>query len=171
MSYNNYVDSDAAWRAAYDFTEPCGAIIKHANPCGIAVGKDIAEAHRLAHACDPVSAYGGVIAANRTITKELAEQLAGVLTEVICAPGYDADALEVFRGKAKLRVLRCPDDARPSAVEMRTVSGGLLLQTVDHVDAEGDDPSTWTLQTGEAADAEPLAALAIAWWACRSVKS
>ena len=171
LSYNNYVDTDAARRAAYDFTEPCVAIIKHANPCGIAVGKDIAAAHRLAHACDPVSAYGGVIAANRTVTKELAEQLAGVLTEVICAPGYDEDALEIFRGKAKLRVLKCTDAAAPAAVEMRPVSGGLLLQTVDHVDAEGDDPSTWTLQAGEVADAETLADLVFAWRACRSVKS
>jgi phosphoribosylaminoimidazolecarboxamide formyltransferase/IMP cyclohydrolase len=171
LSYNNYVDTDAARRAAYDFDDPCVAIIKHANPCGIAVGKDIAEAHRLAHACDPVSAYGGVIAANRTITKELADQLAGVLTEVICAPGYDDDALEVFKAKAKLRVLRCPADASKPAIEMRPVSGGLLLQSVDHVDAEGDDPSTWTLQCGEAADAETLKDLAFAWKACRSVKS
>jgi phosphoribosylaminoimidazolecarboxamide formyltransferase/IMP cyclohydrolase len=171
LSYNNYVDTDAARRAAYDFTGPCVAIIKHANPCGIAVGKDIAEAHRLAHACDPMSAYGGVIAANRTITKELADQLSGVLTEVICAPGYDEDALEVFRGKAKLRVLLCPDDAAPAAVEIRPVSGGLLMQTVDHVDAEGDDPETWTLQSGEPADAETLADLAFAWKACRSVTS
>ncbi|HVV75586.1 MAG TPA: bifunctional phosphoribosylaminoimidazolecarboxamide formyltransferase/IMP cyclohydrolase [Mycobacteriales bacterium] len=171
LSYNNYVDTDAARRAAYDFAGPCVAIIKHANPCGIAVGKDIAEAHRLAHACDPVSAYGGVIAANRRVTKELADQLSGVLTEVICAPGYDEDALEVFRGKAKLRVLSCPDDAAPAAVETRAVSGGLLMQTVDHVDAEGDDPSTWTLQAGEPADAQTLADLAFAWRACRSVKS
>jgi phosphoribosylaminoimidazolecarboxamide formyltransferase/IMP cyclohydrolase len=171
LSYNNYVDTDAARRAAYDFDEPCVAIIKHANPCGIAIGKDIAEAHRLAHACDPTSAYGGVISANRTITKALAEQLAGVLTEVICAPGYDDDALEVFKTKAKLRVLRCAEDVAPSAVELRPVSGGLLMQTVDHVDATGDDPTTWTLQTGEAADAETLKDLAFAWRACRSVKS
>ncbi|HVT21991.1 MAG TPA: bifunctional phosphoribosylaminoimidazolecarboxamide formyltransferase/IMP cyclohydrolase [Mycobacteriales bacterium] len=171
LSYNNYVDTDAARRAAYDFTDPCVAIIKHANPCGIALGSDIAEAHRLAHACDPVSAYGGVIAANRTVTKALAEQLAGVLTEVICAPGYDEEALEIFRGKAKLRVLKCKEDAAPAAVELRPISGGLLLQTVDHVDAAGDDPSTWTLQSGEPADAETLADLAFAWRACRSVKS
>jgi phosphoribosylaminoimidazolecarboxamide formyltransferase/IMP cyclohydrolase len=171
LSYNNYVDTDAARRAAYDFTEPCVAIIKHANPCGIAVGKDIAEAHRLAHACDPTSAYGGVIAANRVVTKELADQLAGVLTEVICAPGYDEDALEVFKGKAKLRVLQCADDATPPVTEMRAVDGGLLIQTVDHVDAPGDTTATWTLQTGEVADAETLADLAFAWRACRSVKS
>ena len=171
LSYNNYVDTDAARRAAYDFTEPCVAIIKHANPCGIAVGADIAEAHRLAHACDPLSAYGGVIAANRTVTKELADQLSGVLTEVICAPDFDDDALQVFKGKNKLRVLRCPADAHPDAVEFRAISGGVLLQTVDRIDAPGDDPSTWTLQCGDAADETTLADLAFAWRACRSVKS
>ena len=82
MSYNNYVDADAAWRAAYDFAEPAVAIIKHANPCGIAVGADIAEAHARAHACDPVSAFGGVIAANRPVTAAMAEQVAEIFTEV-----------------------------------------------------------------------------------------
>jgi phosphoribosylaminoimidazolecarboxamide formyltransferase/IMP cyclohydrolase len=171
LSYNNYVDTDAARRAAYDFADPCVAIIKHANPCGIALGADIAEAHRLAHACDPLSAYGGVIAANRPVTKELADQLSGVLTEVICAPDYDADALEVFKSKAKLRVLRCPPDERPPSVEFRAVSGGLLMQNVDRIDAAGDDPATWTLQAGEPADADTLADLGFAWRACRSVKS
>jgi phosphoribosylaminoimidazolecarboxamide formyltransferase/IMP cyclohydrolase len=171
LSYNNYTDTDAARRAAYDFTEPCVAIIKHANPCGIAVGSDIAEAHRLAHECDPLSAYGGVIAANRPVTKALADQLSGVLTEVICAPGFDADALEVFRAKSKLRVLRCPADEHPPPVELRPISGGLLMQTVDRLDASGDDPATWTLEAGEAADEATLAELAFAWRACRSVKS
>jgi phosphoribosylaminoimidazolecarboxamide formyltransferase/IMP cyclohydrolase len=170
LSYNNYVDTDAARRAAYDFSEPCVAIIKHANPCGIAVGGDIAEAHRLAHACDPVSAYGGVIAANRTVTGALAAQLSGVLTEVICAPDFDADALETFRAKAKLRVLRCPD-APPEPVEMHAISGGLLVQTVDRIDTPGDDPTGWTLMAGDAADERTLADLAFAWRACRSVKS
>src|SRR5207253_1782482 len=105
MSYNNYVDADAAWRSANDFAQPCVAIIKHANPCGIAVGADVAEAHRKAHECDPVSAYGGVIGANRPVTTALAEQLAGVLTEVICAPDFDEGALALFRAKNKLRVL------------------------------------------------------------------
>src|SRR5690606_3800234 len=99
MSFNNYTDGDAAWRAAYDFDEPAVAIIKHANPCGIAVGADIADALRKAHACDPVSAYGGVIAANREISVELAEQVADIFTEVIIAPGYDAGALEVLTRK------------------------------------------------------------------------
>jgi phosphoribosylaminoimidazolecarboxamide formyltransferase / IMP cyclohydrolase len=171
LSYNNYTDTDAARRAAYDFSDPCVAIIKHANPCGIAVGKDIAEAHRLAHECDPLSAYGGVIAANRPVTKALAEQLAGVLTEVICAPDFDSGALEVFRAKAKLRVLRCPADEHPDPVEFRAISGGLLMQTVDRLDADGDDPASWTLQAGDVADAETLADLSFAWRACRAVKS
>jgi phosphoribosylaminoimidazolecarboxamide formyltransferase/IMP cyclohydrolase len=171
LSYNNYVDTDAARRAAYDFDAPCVAIIKHANPCGIAVGKDIAEAHRLAHECDPLSAYGGVIAANRPVTKALADQLAGVLTEVICAPDFDDDALEVFQAKAKLRVLRCPPDDHADPVEFRGISGGLLMQTVDRINADGDDPATWTLQSGEPADAETLADLGFAWRACRAVKS
>jgi phosphoribosylaminoimidazolecarboxamide formyltransferase/IMP cyclohydrolase len=171
LSYNNYVDTDAARRAAYDFTDPCVAIIKHANPCGIAVGKDIAEAHRLAHDCDPLSAYGGVIAANRPVTKALAEQLAGVLTEVICAPDFDDDALEVFRAKAKLRVLRCAPDEHQDPVEFRGISGGVLMQTVDRLDAAGDDPKAWTLQAGDPADDETLADLGFAWRACRAVKS
>jgi phosphoribosylaminoimidazolecarboxamide formyltransferase/IMP cyclohydrolase len=171
LSYNNYTDTDAARRAAYDFSEPCVAIIKHANPCGIAVAADIAEAHRLAHECDPLSAYGGVIAANRPVTKALAEQLAGVLTEVICAPDFDEDALEVFRAKAKLRVLRCPADEHPDPVEFTAISGGMLMQTVDRLDAAGDDPASWTLQAGEPADADTLADLSFAWRACRAVKS
>ena len=92
MSYNNYVDTDAAWRAAHDHADPCVAIIKHANPCGIAVGADIASAHRKAHACDPVSAFGGVIAANREVDLTMAEQVAEVFTEVVVAPSFTDDA-------------------------------------------------------------------------------
>ncbi|WP_152990664.1 bifunctional phosphoribosylaminoimidazolecarboxamide formyltransferase/IMP cyclohydrolase [Sphaerimonospora mesophila] len=170
MSYNNYVDADAAWRAAWDFDRPCVAIIKHANPCGIAVGADVAEAHRKAHECDPVSAYGGVIAVNREVTRELAEQIAQIFTEVVVAPSFAADALEVLRGKKNIRLLACPTGPdNPS--EFRRIDGGLLVQTADRVDAPGDDPATWELKTGEAASPEVLADLAFAWRACRSVKS
>ena len=96
MSYNNYVDADAARRAAFDFAEPCVAIMKHANPCGIAIGADLAEAHRKAHACDPVSAYGGVIAANGTVTAAMAEQVAEIFTEVIIAPDFEPAALDIL---------------------------------------------------------------------------
>ncbi|MEV7430563.1 bifunctional phosphoribosylaminoimidazolecarboxamide formyltransferase/IMP cyclohydrolase [Nocardioides sp. NPDC092400] len=170
MSYNNYVDTDAARRAANDFDEPAVAIIKHANPCGIAVGADVAEAHRRAHACDPTSAFGGVIAVNRPVSVEMAQQVAEVFTEVIVAPAYEDGAVEVLQGKKNIRILVCPVDGG-TAVETRPISGGLLMQQVDHVDAEGDDPSTWTLATGEAASPEVLADLAFAWKACRSAKS
>ncbi|MEU7910555.1 bifunctional phosphoribosylaminoimidazolecarboxamide formyltransferase/IMP cyclohydrolase [Microbispora bryophytorum] len=170
MSYNNYVDADAAWRAAWDFAEPCVAIIKHANPCGIAVGADVVEAHRKAHECDPVSAYGGVIAVNREVTRELAEQIAPIFTEVVVAPSFAADALDVLREKKNIRLLACPQGPE-NAAEFRRIDGGLLVQTVDRVDAPGDDPSTWELKAGEAASPEVLADLAFAWRACRSVKS
>lgn len=122
MSYNNYTDGDAAWRAAYDFSDPAVAIIKHANPCGIAVGSGIAEAHRKAHACDPVSAYGGVIAANREVTVEMAEQVAEIFTEVIIAPSYADGALGVLQRKKNVRVLlaKAPN---PTGIELRPVSG------------------------------------------------
>jgi phosphoribosylaminoimidazolecarboxamide formyltransferase/IMP cyclohydrolase len=171
MSYNNYVDADAAYRAAYDHDKPCVAIIKHANPCGIAVSDvDIAEAHRKAHACDPVSAYGGVIASNREITLDMAEQVAEIFTEVILAPSYAEGAVDVLTRKKNIRILVAPPRRRGGA-EMRAVSGGLLLQTADTIEAEGDDPSKWTLATGTAVDEETLADLAFAWRACRAVKS
>jgi phosphoribosylaminoimidazolecarboxamide formyltransferase/IMP cyclohydrolase len=171
MSYNNYVDTDAAWRAAHDHTDPCVAIIKHANPCGIAVGADIASAHRKAHACDPVSAFGGVIATNREVDLTMAEQVAEVFTEVVVAPSFTADALAVLQGKKNIRLLRMPDLTAPDPIEFRPVSGGMLVQTVDRVDAPGDDPTTWTLVAGEPLDAAELDNLVFAWRSVRAVKS
>ena len=177
MSYNNYVDADAARRAAYDFDGPAVAIIKHANPCGIAVGVDVAEAHRKAHACDPVSAYGGVIATNVPVSVAMAEQVAEIFTEVVVAPGYDEGAVEVLTRKKNVRVLECGPLSR-GGIETRAISGGMLLQARDAIDAVsesadggGDDPSTWTLVTGEPASEQELADLAFAWRACRAVKS
>lgn len=170
MSYNNYTDGDAALRAAYDHERPCVAIIKHANPCGIAVADDVAEAHRKAHACDPVSAFGGVIAVNRPVTVELAKQIVPIFTEVVLAPGYDEGALEVLSAKKNLRVL----EVAPLAVgarEFKQISGGLLVQDRDDVDAAGDDPANWTLVAGEAADAATLADLEFAWRTVRAVRS
>ncbi|GAA2643596.1 bifunctional phosphoribosylaminoimidazolecarboxamide formyltransferase/IMP cyclohydrolase [Nonomuraea recticatena] len=170
MSYNNYLDSDAAWRAAWDFEDPCVAIIKHQNPCGIAVGSDVAEAHRKAHACDPVSAYGGVIAVNGEVSVELAKQIAEVFTEVVVAPAFADEALAVLTQKKNLRLLRCAD--RPSnTTEFRRIDGGLLVQTADRIDAPGDAPAAWELKTGEPASPELLEELDFAWRACRSVKS
>lgn len=173
MSYNNYVDTDAAWRAAHDFPgQVCVAVVKHANPCGIAVGADVAEAHRLAHACDPVSAFGGVIATNVVLTAAAARQISEVFTEVVAAPDFEDEALAVLTVKANLRVLRCPVAARRgSDAELRRISGGFLLQEPDLVDAPGDDPATWTLQSGEPVAPDVLADLGFAWRAVRAVKS
>ncbi|WP_405449520.1 bifunctional phosphoribosylaminoimidazolecarboxamide formyltransferase/IMP cyclohydrolase [Streptomyces achromogenes] len=170
MSYNNYTDTDAARRAAYDHDEPCVAIIKHANPCGIAVGADVAEAHRKAHACDPVSAYGGVIAVNRPVSKEMAEQVAEIFTEVIVAPDYEEGALEALAKKKNIRVLKAPG-APASAGEATHIDGGVLLQVTDRLQADGDDPAHWTLASGEALSEAELKELAFAWRACRAVKS
>jgi phosphoribosylaminoimidazolecarboxamide formyltransferase/IMP cyclohydrolase len=196
MSYNNYVDADAARRAAYDFAAPCVAIIKHSNPCGIAVGTDLADAHTKANACDPVSAFGGVIAANGPVTADLARQIAEVFTEVVVAPGFDDEALDILSASKNVRLLCCPggDDPpqtppapggthppRPplggasgppgGLLEWRQVSGGILLQSVDRVAEPGDDPVNWQLKAGPAADQAQLADLAFAWKACRAVKS
>jgi phosphoribosylaminoimidazolecarboxamide formyltransferase/IMP cyclohydrolase len=170
MSYNNYTDTDAARRAAYDHDEPAVAIIKHANPCGIAVGADVAEAHRKAHACDPLSAFGGVIAVNRPVSKEMAEQVAEIFTEVIVAPDYEEGALEALTRKKNIRVLKAPA-APANPVEVKAIDGGALLQVTDRLQADGDDPANWTLATGEALSAEELKELAFAWKACRAVKS
>ncbi|MDO5094016.1 MAG: bifunctional phosphoribosylaminoimidazolecarboxamide formyltransferase/IMP cyclohydrolase [Propionibacteriaceae bacterium] len=170
MSYNNYTDGEAAYRAAYDFAEPCVAVIKHANPCGIAVGTDIAEAHRKAHACDPVSAFGGVIAANRPVTAAMAHQVSEIFTEVIIAPDFDPAALTLLTAKKNLRLLKAAPYTHRKRV-LHPISGGALLQRPDRIDAPGDDPATWELKAGEAADPATLADLAFAWRACRAVKS
>ncbi|MDO4665068.1 MAG: bifunctional phosphoribosylaminoimidazolecarboxamide formyltransferase/IMP cyclohydrolase [Actinomycetaceae bacterium] len=170
MSYNNYGDADAALRAAFDHEEPCVAIIKHANPCGIALGADIAQAHRAAHACDPVSAYGGVIAANRPVTLQMAQQVKPIFTEVILAPGYDEDALELLRTKKNLRILVVEAPERGD-FELKPISGGILLQERDDIDAPGDDPKNWQLVSGDAADEATLRDLQFAWRCVRAVRS
>ncbi|WP_328494434.1 bifunctional phosphoribosylaminoimidazolecarboxamide formyltransferase/IMP cyclohydrolase [Streptomyces sp. NBC_00414] len=170
MSYNNYTDTDAARRAAYDHDDPCVAIIKHANPCGIAIGANVAEAHRKAHACDPLSAFGGVIAVNRPVSKEMAEQVAEIFTEVIVAPEYEDGALEALAKKKNIRVLRAHQG--PAApVEVKQIDGGRLLQVTDRLQADGDNPASWTLATGEPLSQGELDELAFAWRACRAVKS
>jgi phosphoribosylaminoimidazolecarboxamide formyltransferase/IMP cyclohydrolase len=180
MSYNNYVDTDAAWQTATAFSDPAVAIMKHANPCGIAVSPAgrfdsvedaVADAHRRALACDPVSAFGGVIAVNRPVSLTIAEQIAEVFTEVVLAPAFDDDALAVLTRKKNIRILRMPADVPVEEWGWRHISGGVLAQTVDRLNAPGDDPATWTLAAGDAADADTLADLAFAWRACRSVKS
>ena len=176
MSYNNFVDVDAAWRAANDFADPAVAIIKHANPCGIAVvpggdAADVAPAPRRALACDPISAFGGVVAVNRPVTAELAGQVAEVFTEVLLAPAFDQDALDILTRKKNIRLLVMPADSAVDPLEFRGISGGVLAQQRDAVDQPGDSPDGWTLVAGPAVDAATLADLAFAWRACRSVKS
>ena len=181
MSYNNYVDADAALRAAYDHgDQPTVAVIKHANPCGIAVGADVADAHRKAHACDPVSAFGGIIAANRTVTADMARTVADIFTEVVVAPGFEPEALEILTAKKNIRLLECAAPAR-GGVETRPISGGLLMQVRDAVDAVvrdeagevtgGDGAAHWRLVAGEPADGATLADLEFAWRSVRAVKS
>jgi phosphoribosylaminoimidazolecarboxamide formyltransferase/IMP cyclohydrolase len=171
MSYNNFIDADAARRAAFDFLEPSVAIIKHANPCGIASGLDIEQAYYKAHATDPVSAFGGVVAANRTVTKEMAESLSKVFTEVVIAPDFDADALGILKEKANLRILVSPGPQPGRRVEARAISGGLLVQSVDTVNDAGDNSASWTLVCGEPVSEATMRDLEFAWKACRSVKS
>ena len=170
MSFNNYTDADAAWRAALDHTDPCVAIIKHANPCGIATGADIASAYLAAHACDPVSAFGGVIAANRKVTVAMAEPLSQIFAEVIIAPEYEPAALEILMKKPSIRILTCPN-SKLSPLEIRPVSGGVLLQNTDKIDAPGDDCANWNQVTGEKVSQQVLADLQFAWRAVRAVKS
>ncbi len=171
MSYNNYVDADAARRAVWDFAPPCVAIIKHTNPCGIAIGADIAEAHRKAHACDPLSAFGGIIAANRPVTETLATQITEVLTEVVVAPAFDDAALDVLTARKNVRLLRCSPPGSGPGLDWRPVSGGMLLQSADRIDAPGDDPESWELRSGQPVSPPALADLSFAWRACRAVKS
>ena len=171
MSYNNFTDADAAWRAAFDHEQTCVAIIKHANPCGIAISSvSVADAHRKAHECDPLSAFGGVIAANTEVSVEMAEYVSTIFTEVIVAPAYAPGAVDVLAGKKNIRVL-VASEPMGDATERRQISGGLLMQERDRIDAHGDDPSNWTLATGAAASPETLADLAFAWRTCRAVKS
>ncbi|MBJ2119562.1 bifunctional phosphoribosylaminoimidazolecarboxamide formyltransferase/IMP cyclohydrolase [Arthrobacter sp. MSA 4-2] len=176
MSYNNFVDADAALRAAFDFDEPAVAIIKHANPCGVAVGAagaedPIADAHAKAHACDPVSAFGGVIAANREVSARMAEAVKDIFTEVVIAPGFAPEAVEILSQKKNIRLLVLPEGYRREPVELRQVSGGVLVQRADALQADGDDPANWTLAAGEPVDEATLADLAFAWRACRAAKS
>lgn len=176
MSYNNFVDGDAALRAAYDFEETAVAIIKHNNPCGIAVATPgatdpVADAHAKAHACDPLSAYGGVIATNAEVSEGMARTVKDIFTEVIIAPSYSPEALEILQTKKNLRILVLPEGFSRGSLEYRAVSGGVLFQEADRLQAEGDQPENWELVAGNAADEKTLADLAFAWKALRSAKS
>jgi phosphoribosylaminoimidazolecarboxamide formyltransferase/IMP cyclohydrolase len=171
MSYNNYVDADAAYRAAYDHNAPTVAIIKHANPCGIASDENITQAYQKANATDPVSAFGGVIATNQNVNKEMALAVSEIFTEVIVAPGFDQDALDVLTEKVNIRILKVVAPTEGIHAEMRPISGGMLLQSQDRFQCAGDEVSNWKLVSGSSADPKILADLEFAWRASRCVKS
>jgi len=169
MSYNNYVDLEAAWRAAYDHAEPAVAIIKHTNPCGIALGPNIESAYLKAHACDPISAFGGVIAANSEVNETMAKAVGEVFTEVIAAPSFTKTAIEILSQKPSIRILTI--ESTEPLLELRSILGGALVQNYDRINAEGDAASNWELVAGKAASAEQLKDLEFAWKAVRAVKS
>ena len=170
MSFNNYTDVDAAWRAVHDHSQPCVAIIKHANPCGIAIADNISEAHRKAQECDPLSAFGGVVAANREVDVAMAQTLSEIFTEVVIAPKFSAGALEILTKKPSVRLLECAS-SDVAAKEFRPVSGGTLIQQPDLVDTDGDDAKNWVKVCGPDVSRETLNDLTFAWRAVRSVKS
>ncbi len=168
MSYLNVYDTEAAWRLVHSIGErPAAVVIKHANPCGVAVADDLFDAYTRAHECDPVSAFGGIIALNRTVTKAVAEAIAPVFTEVLVAPGYDADALEVLQAKKNLRILSAVAPGAPG-LSLRPIDGGYLVQTPDPV---GIDRSTWTVATERAPSDAEWVDLVLAWQVVAKVTS
>ena len=171
MSFNNYTDAESAWRAVLDHRDPAVAIMKHANPCGIAVcALGVAVAYQHAHECDPVSAFGGVVAANRKVDLAMATSLSEIFTEVLIAPDYDQDALEILMKKPSIRILKC-DSLTISPTELRPVSGGILLQETDLINTAGDSPSNWKQVSGGSVDEQTMKDLEFAWRSVRSVKS
>ena len=171
MSFNNYTDADAAWRAVLDHRDPAVAIMKHANPCGVAVCElGVAIAYQHAHECDPVSAFGGVVAANRKVDLAMAEPLSKIFTEVLIAPDFDQDALELLMKKPSIRILKC-EVTTIDTLELRPVSGGVLLQKTDLIDAQGDSPAHWSQVSGDPVDLQTMKDLEFAWRSVRSVKS
>ena len=170
MSFNNFTDADAALRAAYDHSQPCVAIIKHANPCGIAIASDIKSAYSAANSCDPVSAFGGVVAANRIVTVAMATALSEVFTEVIVAPGYEAGAIEILAAKPSIRILELAD-YKIAKEELRPITGGLLIQDSDLIDASGDESANWQQVSGGEITPQVKSDLEFAWRSVRSVKS
>ena len=169
LSYNNLLDTDAAWGMAIDFAEPCVAIVKHTNPAGLAVAGSLAEAYPRALAGDPVSAYGGIVAANAVLDADTARQIVEVFTEVVVAPGFSDEALGILRGKKNLRILEITRPRTPSAPRtLRSVSGGLLVQDADVAPL---DDSGWRVAGAVAPDEALLAELRFAWQACKHAKS
>ena len=168
LSYLNVFDTEAAWRLAHSIGEsPTVAVIKHANPCGLACHDDITEAYKRAHACDPVSAFGGIVAVNTNVPLELAEELANIFTEVIIAPSYDDIAMQKLMEKKNLRIIEAPVPGFP-LLDLRTIDGGLLVQTTDRVNL---DRSTWTVATQREPTESEWVDLEFAWQVAARVSS
>ncbi len=169
MSFTNYLDAEAAWSAVTDFSEPAACIVKHLNPCGLSVHDDQPTAYRRALEGDPVSAYGGIVAYNRTLTAETAKAMRGVLYHVIVAPDYEPEALDVLKRRKETRILKVNATGGDlSGFDLRLVSGGALLQTADAID---EDPASWQVVTERAPTERELADLAFAWRVCKHIKS
>ena len=168
MSYLNLFDTEAAWRLVHRLgDEPCAVVVKHANPCGAAVGSDIADAYLSAHRCDPVSAFGGVVAVNRPVTLAMAEALSEVFTEVVVAPAYEPDALALLGERKNLRVLEAGPPGWPE-LDVRGIDGGLLVQTADDLVAQ---PSVWRVVTEREPTGSEWADLEFAWRVVARVNS
>jgi phosphoribosylaminoimidazolecarboxamide formyltransferase/IMP cyclohydrolase len=168
LSYNNLMDADAAWRTVSDFQSPTVAVVKHNNPCGLASRQDIAEAYRQAYEGDTVSAFGGIVAFNRTVTTAAAEAMDPVFYEVVVAPGYEPSALEMLQKKRNLRVLAVEGHPVSPAYDIRPISGGMLVQTPDAID---EDPATWKTVTKRVPTDTEIEDLAFAWKAAKHIKS
>ena len=169
MSYTNHLDADAAWRTVSDFAENAVAVVKHTNPCGLAVHEDQATAYRRAFEGDSVSAYGGIVGFNRPVTAETADAMHGVLYDIIVAPGYDEDALKSLRRRRRTRILRIDPETGPaSSLDLRLVTGGALVQTTDEL---SEDPAAWKVVTKRGPTEAELHDLAFAWKAGKHIKS
>jgi len=167
LSYLNVYDTEAAWRLVHRFDEPAVVVVKHANPCGVAIDADIGLAYAAANACDPVSAFGGIVAANRTVTRDMAESLSEVFTEVVVAPGFEPDALEILTAKKNLRVISASSPS-PLTWDVRPVDGGLLMQDADPVPGRSD---AWRVVTERQPSEAEWRDLGFAWAVCAAVSS
>jgi len=168
MSFNNYVDADAAWNLVSDFDDRACAIIKHTNPAGVGLGETAAEAYTKALATDPVSAFGGIVAFNRSVDTEAAQEVVKIFTEVVIAPEYDSGALEILQSKKNLRVIRVKERQAGQKLEFRQISGGMLVQTADDHKL---DPLELKVVSARQPTDEELRALFFAWIVCKHTKS
>ncbi len=168
LSYNNILDLDAAYRGAVEFEEPCCVIVKHTSPCGIAIGDDIVDAYTKALSSDPISAFGGIIAVNRSVSPELAELVRKHFFECIIAPEYDPEALETLRKRKSLRILRLPNFAPTSRLSHRGIAGGVLVQEID---PPGVVAAKWEVVTERAPTPAQELELCFAMRAAKLVKS